>query len=306
MQPRDFYRQPDAADPVLDEATVLGFVRRHLASPSAVTAVDETGGEARAYVIDDKYIFKTQRPHRLRPRTSLAREVLFLQRLASEAPEVSVPRVLGYGREGEVEYILMTRMPGVAAGRVQLTGAERAAMLEALGRSLRAIHRLDPAGFGTDGLMPGDSSLEEAKVRILDGARAACAALDNRGWTPPVAPEALVTKIANLLRVDALAALHSNPGPEHVFVDPDSHEFRGIIDFGDAYISHPALDFRRWTSPAEREAVLRGYGASSPLSDAFMATCRAVFIAGLLGTMVRTPARAADAMADLSSLLNEP
>src|ERR671938_529371 len=105
---------PDPRDPVLDASVVLGLARRHLPSASAVTSVDETGGEARAYAIDQDYIFKTQRPHRVRPRTSLEKEAFHLDQLASRAPEISVPRVLGYGREGGVEYLLMTGMPGVA------------------------------------------------------------------------------------------------------------------------------------------------------------------------------------------------
>ena len=36
--------------------------------------------------------------------------------------------------------------------------------------------------------------------------------------------------------------LHSNPGPTQVFVDPANGRFRGLIDFGDSYLSHPALD----------------------------------------------------------------
>src|SRR5215210_3945824 len=98
MLPKDVYSQPDAPDPVLAERIVLGFARRHLANASAVTAVDESGGEARAYFIDDAYVFKTQRPQQLRPRTSLRKEVFFLEQLHRNAPEVVVPRVLGYGQ----------------------------------------------------------------------------------------------------------------------------------------------------------------------------------------------------------------
>src|SRR5918911_647121 len=105
--------RPDPRDPVLDSAVVLGLARRHLPCARAVTGVDETGGEARAYAIDQDFIFKTQRPHRVRPRTSLEKETFYLEQLASRAPELRVPRVLGYGREPGVEYLLMTRVPGV-------------------------------------------------------------------------------------------------------------------------------------------------------------------------------------------------
>src|SRR6478609_1649311 len=137
--PRDFYVQPDAADPVLSEEVVLSLARRHFPNAHAVTHVDESGGEARTYRIDDNMILKTQRPQQLRPRTSLEKEVFFLQQLAEAAPDLSVPRVLGYGRERTpddtldgtlIEYTLMTRMPGVAMRRVDLdAGARRAVLL---------------------------------------------------------------------------------------------------------------------------------------------------------------------------------
>ncbi|MGH2484907.1 MAG: aminoglycoside phosphotransferase family protein, partial [Ktedonobacterales bacterium] len=102
---RDFYVQPDAPDPVLTADLVVSLVRRHAPEARAITGVDESGGEARTYAIDDTIILKTQRPQQLRPRTSLEKEVFFLGQFATEAPEVSVPRVLGYGRDGSsVEY----------------------------------------------------------------------------------------------------------------------------------------------------------------------------------------------------------
>src|SRR5437870_13463696 len=112
MLPSDMYSQPNAADPVLEERTVLGIVRRHGVRCSAVTSIDETGGEARAYGLDDHLVLKVQRPHRLRPRTSLAKEVFFLTQLAAY-PDIVVPHVLGHGQQDTIEYLVMTRMPGV-------------------------------------------------------------------------------------------------------------------------------------------------------------------------------------------------
>src|SRR5437764_1565920 len=116
----DTYSQPDAPDPVLDDELVLSLVRRHVPDAKAVTGVDESGGEARTYAIDDAIILKAQRPQQLRPRTSVEKEVFFLQQLEQE-PRVSVPRVLGYGSEGRyIEYNLQTRMPGQAMRHVPL------------------------------------------------------------------------------------------------------------------------------------------------------------------------------------------
>ena len=46
MLPSDMYSQPNAVDPVLDARTMLDLVRRHGVRCSAVTSIDETGGEA--------------------------------------------------------------------------------------------------------------------------------------------------------------------------------------------------------------------------------------------------------------------
>src|SRR5215213_395232 len=111
----DVYVQPEAADPVLSSATVLAIAETHTGLRSRVLEVDESGGEARAYLLEGHVVVKTQRPHRLRPRTSLSKEAHLLRHLAAPLG-ARVPEVLGYGRheapEGEVEYLVMTRMPG--------------------------------------------------------------------------------------------------------------------------------------------------------------------------------------------------
>jgi hygromycin-B 7''-O-kinase len=79
--PKDYYIQPDASDPVLSTEQVLAYVHQYMPEAKTVTGVDESGGEARTYAVDDALIFKIQRPQQLRPRTSLKKEVLFLQHL---------------------------------------------------------------------------------------------------------------------------------------------------------------------------------------------------------------------------------
>ena len=100
---REYY-QPGAPDPVLDPAQVLRLVRQHLPEARAVTGIDETGGEARVYFVDTDVVCKVQRPPQWRSWTSLEKEVVFLRHLAEAAPDIAVPRVLGYGKEDGVEY----------------------------------------------------------------------------------------------------------------------------------------------------------------------------------------------------------
>src|SRR2546428_13048235 len=97
-----FQREIHPQDPVLDEERVLTLARQHLSVVGRLTAIDESGGEARAYFIDDRYVFKTQRPQKLRASTSLKKEAFHLRQLERDAPEAHVPRVLGYGQAGGI------------------------------------------------------------------------------------------------------------------------------------------------------------------------------------------------------------
>lgn len=307
--PRDFYVQPTAPDAVLADEQVLELARRHAPQVRAVTGVDESGGEARTYAIDDTLILKTQRPQQLRPRTSLEKEVFFLRQLADAAPELSVPRVVGYGREGSlVEYTLMTRMPGIAMRHATLTGEARLSALHALGRTLRRIHELPLAPFVASGLFPGDQSFVDLQIRLGTSFNELADKIrhEQRPWQLTHTPEQVGAQaLLSIPRSAERAALHSNPYLEHVFVYPEDGQYSGLIDFGDAYLSHPALDMRRWNQIADREALLQGYTSERPASDAFLATWRAVMILGDVTAIAYYPERAAEAQRDLQLLLNQ-
>jgi aminoglycoside phosphotransferase (APT) family kinase protein len=272
---KDYYIQPDAPDPVLDEATIMGLVCRHLPDAKAVTAVDESGGEARTYRIDDRWILKMQRPQQLRPRTSLKKEVFFLNQLR-DILGISVPSVLGHGREGQhIEYTLMTRMDGVAIKHADLGGEDRQQALFELGRMLRRIHALPQQPFVDSRLLPGDHSPVDVRWRfgnvfdeVLDLIRER-----SQSWDFSLDPVTVSRRAMRFLPdVDVWVALHSNPGPEHVFVNPETRRLSGIIDFGDAYFGHPVNDLRRWRSPEDREAIFAGYIHGNPVSDNFIRT----------------------------------
>ena len=274
---KDFYIQPDAADPVLDPDAVLAIVRLHAAGAKAVRAVDESGGEARAYAIDNGLILKVQRPQQLRARTSLAKERFLLEQLAG-LEGVCVPRVLGGGvAKPGIEYTLMTRMPGEPIHSARLDGDLRRRTLVDLGRMLRRIHAIPQQPVFEARLIPGDHTAADVRTRfggLFDDAVAAVARAA-QPWPFAVDPLQLARLAMRALPdADAWVALHSNPGLEHVFVDPQTGQLTGIIDFGDAYFSHPALDLRRWPRPIDRAAVHAGYCSEAEMSESFNQTCR--------------------------------
>jgi hygromycin-B 7''-O-kinase len=303
---KDVYLQPDAPDPVLTDAVVLGLVGRHVPDADAVTGVDESGGEARSYLIDDGLVLKTQRPHRLRPRTSLAKEAAFLRHLAT-VPAIPVPRVLGYGQTEYVEYLCMTRMPGDAVIRQTIAGPARTHVLHALGQVLHQVHKVPQEPLLESGLFPGDRNADDLRGRLAEAFDEVLALLQRADivWFFDRAPQAVVeTALAALPATTAFIALHSNPAPEHTFADPLTYTYTGTIDFGDAYISHPALDLRRWKDPADREALLAGYLSMGSVDDVFIAVWRVTQIWADMVAIATAPAHREAAHAHLRQIMD--
>jgi hygromycin-B 7''-O-kinase len=298
----DTYSQPNAPDPVLDKELVLALVRRHVPGVQTVTAVDESGGEARTYAVDDGVILKVQRPQQLRLRTSLAKEAFFLQRLQDD-PEISVPRVLGYGHEGPLlEYTVLSRMPGRAMRHLPLAEPARRQVLIELGKTLRRIHDLPQESFRASGLFPCDGSWDVVRARFGVHFAAATRRIEEqaRPWSLTETPdEVAATALATLRPAEERVALHSNPGPEHTFVLPVTGVFAGLIDFGDAYISHPVFDLRRRAGPQERAAIFLGYTSARPVSAPFLAAWRVMQVLADLTDIANSPDRAAQAAQDL-------
>ena len=304
MLPSDIYSQPSADDPVLDVGTVLNIARRHVSSCTAVTGIYESGGEARVYNIDDDIIVKVQRPHQLRARTSLEKEAFFLGQLAAY-PEIVVPRVLGYGRQDIFEYTVKTRMPGVAALTVELNGTVRMDVLRQLGRTLRRIHSIPQEPFFKNSLFLGSRNREQFNELVQAGLADSVRIIDDNPdlWVSDVSPAEVASRVATSIAESVdLVALHSNPGPVHTFVQPDTLEFVGLIDFGDAYISHPGLDWR-WPTHEDRLAILRGYCDDEPVTDEFKLVWRSALILSDMAALATRPDRRSQAQEGLRSLL---
>jgi hygromycin-B 7''-O-kinase len=234
----------------------------------------------------------------------LEKEAFFLHQLAAY-PDIVVPHVLGYGRHDNVEYIVMTQMPGVPALTVELTGVQRMHVLHQLGRTLRRLHSIPQAPFYSSALFPGSRTWEEFVERMranLTHAVQVIGATPNL-WRLDVSPADLASRVLAAFPASVeLVALHSNPGPVHTFVQPDTLAFVGLIDFGDAYISHPALDWR-WPTHADRVALLQGYCDEIPATDEFMAAWCAALVLSDMSALATRPETRPQALERLRDLL---
>lgn len=311
------YFQPDAPDPVLPEDLVLSLARRSVPGARTVTAVDESGGEARAYMVDGDVVVKTQRPQQLRTWTSLAKEVRFLEALASADPTLPVPHVVGYGKEegidlGEggrvtVEYTVMTRIPGDAAVRAGVPKAARPETLRALGRVIRRIHAIPQAALRQSGLFPEEYTPTDLRASLAAGIEGFAGTLREHGrdWPLDLSPERLTQAVsARVPDSTPAVALHTNPGPTHTFVDPADGRFLGLIDFGDAYIGHPVFDLWQWGAPEDRSWVIAGYREAGDLDAAFESMLWVGEVRADLIAVVRDRPYQAEALSHLRSLVS--
>jgi aminoglycoside phosphotransferase (APT) family kinase protein len=162
-------------------------------------------------------------------------------------------------------------------------------MLHTLGGILRSIHQIDQTRLRSTDLIPGDSRASDLRQRFTDTfARLTEALASDRTWRGDIDIAQLASRLLDRLpdKTEPVA-LHSNPGPEHVFVDPETGQLTGVIDFGDAYRSHPALDFRPWRQPADVANLLDGYRATGPLPAGFEHVVSAGLVMAELGQVER-------------------
>jgi hygromycin-B 7''-O-kinase len=282
-------------DPALSKVIVLELAHRAGVDATHVTFVDESGRKGRAYILDDEVILKTHRPQRLRSRlveefeTSVEKEAFFLRQLGTD-PEIQAPRYLGYGLVDGLEYVCMSRLSGITLRHPGVTPAQRHAVLSQLGRLLARIHRLAPEPFVSCGLFPHDGGPEELRAKlaklfrqVVEAHRSLPHEAQLPGSVEAIAARALEALPSTARRVP----LHSNPAGEHVFFDPQTTELVGLIDYGDAYIGHPAFDLRPYRDAEDREALLAGYAEVCPVDEDFRQTWRVGLVLGELANVLR-------------------
>lgn len=197
------------------------------------------------------------------PRTDLvaastARELVLLPALQDALP-FAVPALLWHGRHAGRPWLGYRRITGEAIDR--LDPVRDAALAVALGRGLAALHAFPIER--ARGLLGGaatpaawaaryEALRGEARARLQDVLDAADASRLERAIDVFIA------------QADAFvpALVHGDLGPEHVLVDGWGR-FTGIIDWEDAAVGDPAIDFAglwgRLGATAAR-AVLAAYG----------------------------------------------
>ncbi|GAB2547149.1 phosphotransferase [Nocardia heshunensis] len=208
----------------------------------------ENGWDSSATLVDERWV--ERRPRRVEVEAQLVRETRLLPWLAPRLPlPVPIPTVVS-------ESPLVVRHPLIPGEPIEDYTPDNGG---AIGRFLRALHDTPVAGALELGLPSAEDTRRE------------------RGWAVercrrevvPLLPDSL-TAAADALLEQILTApvdtvVHADLGPEHVLAE--AGRVSGIIDFGDAQLGDPAIDFA-WvlfgTTTEFGEAAARAYGVLTP------------------------------------------
>lgn len=217
-----------------------------------------SGWEFDAYLSPTGWVFRL--PRRSEGARELARErpVLELVRRVL-APDVRVPRPELFAEPApDFPYPVVGHrlVEGVAADHPEVP--VHRALPAQLGSALGRLHAVPPdrarvAGVGEDpdGVRAWDRELREVADDLRGRSAVADAALDR------LAGEEVPEDYAGPPRL-----IHNDLCPDHVLLRPDTGALSGLIDWTDAALADPALDFvfpvtwRGWTFT---EALLRSY-----------------------------------------------
>ena len=226
--------------------------------------VIEDGWDSIVFDVDGKTIVRV--PRRAEVVEWIRKEAKLLPKLAAKLP-VAVPEFEVIHESG-VFFVSYRKLPGDRLDTVLQEGADATRIASDLGRFLAALHALPVAqvsgvGFG------------EAKQDSWLAAERAVAEQCERQVFPLLdSSERLRARrmFSDFLDRDASgvepALVHADLGPAHILCDMSG--VTGIIDWSDARIGDPAIDFG-WllhsTDPAFTTGLLEAYRAAGGLAE---------------------------------------
>lgn len=174
--------------------------------------------------------------------------------------------------------LLLTQVPGVAAQTVEIADPE--AVGHVLGRFLRRLHRaVPPAGLVESGTQA---------ARRLAEARVAFAAIADRFGMADRSPIGEFLAGPPPAEPTRLVFCHNDLGGEHVLIDPVSGLPSGVIDWSDARLTDPAVDFALLWFDLGADVVTAALEAYGAVADDFVERIRWYAVhAGVAGVAFR-------------------
>jgi len=234
--------------------------------PIATCAVHSQGWDSVAVLVDDTFIFRFPKRPDVEPQYRM--EARLLPQLAPTL-SVAVPRfefIWPGGRSYPQRFVGYRMIAGRSLDASLFRSFQAEPLAKQLGRAIGEIHRFPTKQATMAGVPGGDAQHWRGEYRALyeriqaqvfpllsTTARERCAARF----------EAYLQKEAYFQFAATL--IHRDLNAEHILVDPARNAVSGIIDWGDAAIGDPAIDFTGLYAELDREfmdQVLAHYDAA--------------------------------------------
>ncbi len=198
----------------------------------------EAGWDCFVLEVNGEWIFRFPRREEVLP--GLEKELRLLPLLAGWLP-ASIPQVeyLARRKDGDLLFMGYQKIPGAA---VSVAALERDRVAQGIARFLSALHNLPLELAGQAGIAGRDALAWRAG--FLDFMDWACEHAFS--LLSPIAREQAECLWEGYLQEEANftfqpCLIHCDLGPEHILVDQDG--LSGVIDWEDAAIGDPAIDF---------------------------------------------------------------
>lgn len=255
---------PWSADRELDLPQVRSAIRSQFEDiPAARVSPMGSGWDNDVFLVDEEWVFRF--PRRRDVAANIEREVVAssLARDGLARLDIGVPDIRRIGRPTDAfpyPFSGYRKLPGAAAPDLPDLDSGAIGLGAQIGRLLSQLHRVSPGRVHRAALDVDDDGprewYEEAVGIVED-----LVAREGRPLRPYV----------RWLRDHASAPpayegppvfLHNDLCPDHVLIDPEDQRVTGLLDFGDAAVGDPALDFvmlPAWLGPAGARAALDRY-----------------------------------------------
>lgn len=227
--------------------------------PVTATYLGE-GCDSVALLVNDVWVFRF--PKTAEVEGQLVMESRLLPAIAPHLP-LPIPAFRYHGRPGENfqrRFVGYPKLPGVPCLGLDAADLDPAEV-ERLGRFLAALHDV-PLEVASAAGVPADDLARS--LHELQGD-----AFDSLADVAVVAPGAPVEawrryfeRIPTVAATGTSVLTHNDFAAEHILVDPDSKRLTGVIDWSDAAITRPEVDFAglfHWGGDRLVNAVLGSY-----------------------------------------------
>lgn len=252
--------------PVISPETLAAIAHKHLGAGPATTAELKDGWFNAAFLLSqpdgNDYVLKIAPPPSvpvLRYEKNLMTAEVNATRLVAERTNLPMPKIIAYDtscQEVESEYFIMKRLPGVPYNhlRDELTAEVRQDLDQKVAKCLADLNSIEGPGYGLFN-DTGHKTWSDAFRSLMadlqqDG-------IDAKVDLPPGAFELATPHLWSLNHVTRPAFVHWDLWDGNIFIDRESAQITGLIDFERALWGDPLMEVNFFEI---RPGFLEGYG----------------------------------------------